>query len=238
MLQGKLEGMWMLLKRWEDIPEFMRNDEVKSYYDILSKKRFSLFLKRIFDIVMSFLLCILLSPVLLIVAIWIKFDSKGPVFYRQERITQYGKTFRIFKFRTMVVNADQIGSLVTTANDSRITKVGEKIRKCRLDEIPQVFNILIGDMSFVGTRPEVKKYVDAYTDEMKATLLLPAGVTSLASINYRDEDEIIKKGTDEGKTVDSTYIEDVLPEKMRFNLEYLNHFNIVKDVILCVKTVI
>ena len=228
----------MLLKKWADIPEFMKNDEVKRYYDMLSKKRCSLFVKRLFDIIMSFLLCILLSPVLLIIAIWIKIDSNGPILYRQERITQYGRTFKIFKFRTMVVNADQIGALVTTQNDCRITRVGKKIRKCRLDEIPQVFNILMGDMSFVGTRPEVQKYVDVYTDEMKATLLLPAGVTSLASIHYKNEDEIIKQGTDNGKSVDQTYIENVLPEKMKFNLEYLNHFNIVKDVTLCMRTVI
>ena len=205
---------------------------------ILIKKRFSLMLKRFFDIIMSLLLLIVLSPVFLILAIWIKADSKGTVFYRQERITQYGKTFRIFKFRTMVSNADKIGTLVTTQNDSRITRVGEKIRKCRLDEIPQLINILKGDMSFVGTRPEVQKYVDAYTDEMKATLLLPAGVTSLASLKYRDEDEIISQETDKGKTVDQAYIEDVLPEKMKFNLEYLDTFNILKDVNLCVKTVI
>lgn len=228
----------MLLRKWDDIPEFMRNDEVKKYYDILKKKRFSLMLKRFFDIIMSLLLLIVLSPAFLILAIWIKVDSQGTVFYRQERITQYGRTFRIFKFRTMVSNADKIGTLVTTQNDSRITRVGEKIRKCRLDEIPQLINILKGDMSFVGTRPEVQKYVDAYTDEMKATLLLPAGVTSLASLKYRDEDEIISQETDKGKTVDQAYIEDVLPEKMKFNLEYLNNFNILKDVNLCVRTVI
>lgn len=230
--------MPMYLKKWEDIPDFMKNDEVRKYYDILRKKRFSLMLKRFFDIIMSLLLIIILSPVLIILSIWIKIDSKGPVFYRQERITQYGKVFRIFKFRTMIANADQIGSLVTTQNDSRITKVGEKIRKCRLDEIPQLFNIFIGDMSFVGTRPEVKKYVDAYSNEMKATLLLPAGVTSLASINYRDEDEIIAKYTDSKHTIDEVYIERVLPEKMKFNLDYLNRFQIGKDLILCVKTVI
>lgn len=228
----------MLLKKWDDIPEFMKNSDVKKYYDILKKKRISLVLKRAFDIVMSLLLIIILSPVLLIVAIWIKADSEGPVFYRQERITQYGKVFRIFKFRTMVVNADKIGTLVTTQNDSRITKVGEKIRKCRLDEIPQVFNIFLGDMSFVGTRPEVKKYVDAYTDEMLATLLLPAGVTSLASINYRDEDEIISKYVDEEHSVDEVYVEKVLPDKMKYNLEYLKEFNIVEDIVLCVKTVL
>ena len=228
----------MLLRKWDDIPEFMRNDEVKKYYDILIKKRFSLMLKRFFDIIMSLLLLIVLSPAFLILAIWIKVDSQGTVFYRQERITQYGRTFRIFKFRTMVSNADKIGTLVTTQNDSRITRVGEKIRKCRLDEIPQLINILKGDMSFVGTRPEVQKYVDAYTNEMKATLLLPAGVTSLASLKYRDEDEIISQETDRGKTIDQAYIEDVLPEKMKFNLEYLDTFNILKDVNLCVKTVI
>lgn len=238
MFQGFIGGMWMLLRKWDDIPEFMRNDEVKKYYDILIKKRFSLMLKRFFDIIMSLLLLIVLSPVFLILAIWIKADSKGTVFYRQERITQYGRTFRIFKFRTMVSNADKIGTLVTTQNDSRITRVGEKIRKCRLDEIPQLINILKGDMSFVGTRPEVQKYVDAYTDEMKATLLLPAGVTSLASLKYRDEDEIISQETDRGKTIDQAYIEDVLPEKMKFNLEYLDNFNILKDVNLCVRTVI
>ena len=238
MFQGFIGGMWMLLRKWDDVPEFMRNDEVKKYYDILIEKRFSLMLKRFFDIIMSLLLLIVLSPVFLILSIWIKADSKGTVFYRQERITQYGRTFRIFKFRTMVSNADKIGTLVTTQNDSRITRVGEKIRKCRLDEIPQLINILKGDMSFVGTRPEVQKYVDAYTDEMKATLLLPAGVTSLASLKYRDEDEIISQETDRGKTVDQAYIEDVLPEKMKFNLEYLNNFNILKDVNLCVKTVI
>ncbi len=238
MFQGFIGGMWMLLRKWDDIPEFMRNDKVKKYYDILIKKRFSLMLKRFFDIIMSLLLLIVLSPVFLILAIWIKVDSQGTVFYRQERITQYGRTFRIFKFRTMVSNADKIGTLVTTQNDSRITRVGEKIRKCRLDEIPQLINILKGDMSFVGTRPEVQKYVDAYTDEMKATLLLPAGVTSLASLKYRDEDDIISQETDKGKTVDQAYIEDVLPEKMKFNLEYLDTFNILKDVNLCVRTVI
>lgn len=228
----------MLLRKWEDIPEFMRNEEVKKYYDILDKKRFNLMLKRFFDIVISVLLFIILSPVFLVLAIWIKTDSSGPIFYRQERVTQYGRTFRIYKFRTMVSNADQIGSLVTTQYDSRITKVGEKIRKCRLDEIPQLINILTGDMSFVGTRPEVQKYVDAYSTEMNATLLLPAGVTSLASIKYRDEDEILEQKTKLGKTIDQAYIEDVLPEKMKFNLEYINDFNIGRDLYLCMKTVI
>ena len=165
-------------------------------------------------------------------------DSQGPVFYRQERVTQYGKIFRIFKFRTMISNADQIGALVTTQNDTRITKVGEKIRKCRLDEIPQLINILIGDMSFVGTRPEVRKYVDAYTDEMKATLLLPAGVTSSASISYRDEDEVISKYVDNKHSIDDVYIEKILPEKMKYNLNYFYKYTLAKDLILCVKTIL
>lgn len=228
----------MLLKKWEDIPKELRNQDVRTYYDILKKKRGNLWLKRVFDIVVSSLLIVLMSPVLLGIAIWIKTDSKGPVFYRQERITQYGRKFRIFKFRTMVTNADKMGALVTTKNDSRITKVGEKIRKCRLDEIPQLFNIWLGEMSFVGTRPEVQKYVDAYTDEMMATLLLPAGVTSLASINYRDEDEIFAKYVDENHSVDEVYIKKILPQKMEDNLAYLKTFSIWEDMKLCVKTVI
>ena len=226
------------MRKWNELPEFMKNEEVKKYYNILQKKKASLMLKRIFDIIVSILMIILLSPVLIAVSIWIKLDSKGPVFYRQERITQYGRVFRIYKFRTMVTGADKIGTLVTTKNDSRITRVGEKIRKCRLDEIPQLFNILLGDMSFVGTRPEVKKYVDAYTDEMMATLLLPAGVTSLASIQYRDEDEILAKYVDEEHSVDEVYVEKILPDKMKYNLKYLKSFSIVEDIVLCVKTVI
>lgn len=226
------------MRKWNELPEFMKNEEVKTYYNILQKKKTSLMLKRVFDVIVSILMIILLSPVLIAVSIWIKLDSKGPVFYRQERITQYGRVFRIFKFRTMVTGADKIGTLVTTKNDSRITRVGEKIRKCRLDEIPQLFNILLGDMSFVGTRPEVKKYVDAYTDEMMATLLLPAGVTSLASIQYRDEDEILAKYVDEEHSVDEVYVEKILPNKMKYNLKYLKSFSIVEDIVLCVKTVI
>ena len=226
------------MRKWNELPEFMKNEEVKKYYNILQKKKISLMLKRVFDIIVSILMIILLSPVLIAVSIWIKLDSKGPVFYRQERITQYGRVFRIYKFRTMVTGADKIGTLVTTKNDSRITRVGEKIRKCRLDKIPQLFNILLGDMSFVGTRPEVKKYVDAYTDEMMATLLLPAGVTSLASIQYRDEDEIFAKYVDEEHSVDEVYVEKILPDKMKYNLRYLKSFSIVEDIVLCVKTVI
>ena len=226
-----------MLVKYDKLPDFMKNKEVKYYYDILKKKRFQLFLKRLFDIIMSLILLILIFPVLLIIGITIKIDSKGPIFYRQTRITKYGKEFRIFKFRTMVVNADKIGSLVTTNNDSRITRVGSKIRKIRLDELPQLINILLGDMSFVGTRPEVKKYVDMYSNEMYATLLLPAGVTSKASIEFKDEDEIISKYS-KNDSIDNIYVKKVLPEKMKYNLEYLKHFNILLDLKLCINTVI
>lgn len=222
--------------KWDLLPESFKNEGVKEYYELLDNKKISLFLKRIFDIIVATVLLIVLSPIFLIIAVWIKLDSKGPVFYRQERITQYGRIFRIFKFRTMVVNADKIGSLVTVGQDSRITKVGHKIRKCRLDEIPQLFNILVGDMTFVGTRPEVKKYVDCYTDEMMATLLLPAGVTSLASITYKDEDEIMEKHTSSGESVDDAYVKYVLPNKMKYNLEYLKSFSFFGDIKLMFDT--
>lgn len=228
----------MMLKNYQKLPEDLQNEEVKRYYDILSKKKVSLFLKRIFDIIMSLILLILLSPVFLILVIGIKIDSKGPVFYRQERITTYGKKFKIFKFRTMIQDADKKGSLITLGQDSRITKIGSKIRKCRLDETPQLINILKGDMSFVGTRPEVIKYVEQYTDEMKATLLMPAGVTSKASIEYKNEDEIMDTFLNKGEKVDDIYIKRVLPEKMKYNLEYIEKFSLLEDIKICIKTII
>lgn len=228
----------MLVKSWNELPEYMQNDKVRPYYDSLRNKKIQLILKRIFDICVSLFLIVMLSPILIFFSIWIKVDSDGPVFYRQERITQYGRIFRIFKFRTMVVNADKIGTLVTTKNDSRITHVGEKIRKYRIDEIPQLFNVLSGDMSFVGTRPEVKKYVDQYTDEMYATLLLPAGITSLASIEFKDEDEIIHKHISKIRNVDEVYVDEVLPRKMELNLTSLKKFNFFNEVGVMIKTVL
>ncbi len=216
----------MILRSWDKLPEYMRNDKVKPYYELLKKRTGSLIMKRIFDIVMSLLLLMILSPVFLVVSIWIKLDSKGPVFFRQVRVTTYGKQFRIFKFRTMCENAEKKGSLVTVGNDSRITKVGEKIRHCRLDEIPQLLNVLAGDMTFVGTRPEVVKYVNAYSDEMYATLLLPAGITSVASIQYKDEDEILSKAKDP----DDAYIHEVLPDKMKYNLASIENFSFLNEI--------
>lgn len=228
----------MILGKYEDLPENMKNDSVKKYYDILAKKKFSLAIKRIFDIIFSLLLLILLLPVLVLLAIAIKIDSKGPVFYRQERITKNGKSFRIFKFRTMVQNADKIGSLVTVGNDSRITRIGKVIRKIRFDELPQLINILKGEMSFVGTRPEVKKYVEKYTDEMMATLLMPAGVTSYASIMYKDEDEVLENAVKRGKSADSAYIDEILPCKMKYNLKYIKEFSIFYDFRICIDTIV
>lgn len=223
--------MW--LRNWDDLPVFMKTDEVRPYYEVLRKKRFQLIFKRVFDVICSFLLIVLLSPIMVIVSVWIKTDSEGPVFYKQKRITQYGREFYIYKFRTMIDNADKIGTLVTLDNDSRITKVGLKIRKCRLDEIPQLLNVLKGEMSFVGTRPEVQKYVSLYTKEMYATLLLPAGITSLASIEFKNEN-IYLENTD---NPDNIYVNIVLPKKMQFNLMSLRRFSIYGDIKLCFKTV-
>lgn len=228
----------MILKEFNELPEKIKNDYVLEYYNILKQKKLMLLLKRILDFMCALILLMVLSPVLIVLAILIKIDSKGPVFYRQERITKYGKTFKIFKFRTMIQDADKRGALITGKQDSRITKIGNKIRKCRLDELPQLINILKGEMSFVGTRPEVKKYVDMYTDEMKATLLMPAGVTSMASIKFKDEDEIISKEIKNGKTIDEAYMKDILPKKMKWNLEYIKKFSIWEDFKICIETVI
>lgn len=223
-----------MLKNWNELPEYMRTDDVRPYYDLLQKKRLSLFFKRVFDIVVSLIMIILCSPILLIISILIVKDSKGGVFYRQERVTQYGRVFRIFKFRTMVQNADQIGTQVTVSNDSRITKIGSKLRNCRLDELPQLFNIFLGDMTFVGTRPESVHYVKSYTNEMYATLLLPAGVTSEASIQYKDEADLLDQADD----VDSVYINEVLPEKMKYNLNSIKEFSFFKEIVTLFRTAI
>lgn len=222
-----------MLKNWNKLPEYMRTDEVRPYYDLLQRKKLSLFFKRVFDIVVSLIMIILCSPILLIISILIVKDSKGGIFYRQERVTQYGRVFRIFKFRTMVQNADQIGTQVTVSNDSRITKVGSKLRDCRLDELPQLFNIFLGDMTFVGTRPESVHYVKSYTNEMYATLLLPAGVTSEASIEYKDEADLLDKADD----VDCVYINEVLPEKMKYNLNSIKEFSFFKEIATMFRTV-
>lgn len=222
----------MILKKWEKLPCEMQTEQVRKYYDILKKKSMSLFFKRVFDVVVSLIMLVFLSPVFLVLAIAIKLDSKGPVFYRQERLTQYNKKFRIFKFRSMVQDADK-GSLVTVGGDSRITRVGAFIRKFRLDELCQLIDVLRGTMTFVGTRPEVERYTKQYTPEMMATLLLPAGVTSLASIYYKDEAELI----DNAEDADKVYVEDVLPEKMYYNLKAIENFSFFGDIRIMFMTV-
>ncbi|MBF0786613.1 MULTISPECIES: sugar transferase [unclassified Streptococcus] len=213
-------------------------DVLAPYRAVLASKKVDLACKYVFDKVMAIFLIILFSPILLVFAIWIALDSPGAVFYRQERITQYGRKFKIYKFRTMVADADKKGSLVTIGNDSRITRVGAVIRKYRLDEIPQLFNVLAGDMSFVGVRPEVEKYTKEYTDEMKATLLLPAGITSPASIAYKDEDMLMETYIGRGMTADEAYVEKVLPDKMTYNLEYIRSFSFWNDIRIMLQTVI
>lgn len=223
----------MSWKSWDELPESMKTDGVRPYFDIIASKRISLCFKRIFDIIAAVILIIILFIPIAVIWICIKADSRGPVFFRQVRVTAYCKEFRIFKFRTMVVNAENLGTQVTTAKDPRITKVGHKLRRLRLDELPQLFNIITGDMSFVGTRPEVPRYVDKYTDEMMATLLLPAGVTSLASITFKDEDKMM----DGALYPDIAYVEDVLPIKMQYNLKSLKEFGFWKDFAMLFRTV-
>lgn len=221
-----------MLKKWEDLPKEMQIPEIREYYDILCKKRASLFCKRIFDIVVSFILLILLLPLIIILSIAIKIDSKGPVFYRQERYTQYGRKFRIHKFRSMCDGADKKGSLVTVSNDVRVTRVGKVVRKCRLDEIAQLIDVLKGDMTFVGVRPEVKKYIDHYEKEWLATFLLPAGVTNLTCIYFKDEDEMLKDAQD----ADTVYINNILPIKMKWNLKGIKEFSFLGDIKLMFMT--
>lgn len=221
------------MRDWESMPPFIKNESVKEYYDILKQHEKELRLKRKADVVLSVLMISFLWPVFLIIGILIKLDSPGPVFFKQERVTQYGRKFQILKFRTMVQDAEKLGSQITKSHDSRLTRVGKVIRGCRIDELPQLFNVLTGDMSFVGTRPEVVKYVRAYTDEMKATLLLPAGVTSEASISYKDEGELMEGLED----VDSVYIHQVLPEKMQYNLDALRNYSLLGDFRTMIRTV-
>lgn len=212
----------------------MKNNDVKIYYEIIKKRRFSIAWKRIFDFILSLIFSAVFLPVILIVAIIIMIDSPGNPFFCQTRVTRYGKKFKVFKFRTMVKNAEKIGAQVTSKSDPRITRVGKYLRKLRIDEIPQVFNILIGDMSFVGIRPEVPKYVEKYTPEMYASLLLPAGVTSMTSILYKNESEILGNS----ETPDETYVNEILPQKMKYNLEYIKNFNFSDDIKIMFKTVI
>ncbi len=221
------------MKPFHKLPDVFKTEQVKPYYDILCKKSKSLFLKRLSDIILSVIMLVILIIPIAFIAAAVKLTSNGPVFYKQVRVTTYGKRFKILKFRTMVENADQIGSLVTTQGDARITKIGRFLRKYRLDELPQIFNVLSGSMSFVGTRPEVPKYVERYRAEYYATLLIPAGITSLASIMYKDEEKLLSSQED----ADEIYINKILPEKMKYNLQYTENFGFRSDLKLMLKTV-
>lgn len=223
----------MIWLEWEKLPKYMQVPEVRPYYDALNKKRFQLKLKRAFDFTVALIMLIVLAIPMIAIAVWIKLDSEGSVLYRQERVTTYGRKFRIHKFRTMVSNADKIGTAVTVGNDSRITKVGSKLRHLRLDELPQLIDVLNGDMSFVGTRPEAVKYVKKYKPEFRATLLMPAGITSEASIRYKDEDKLLDSADD----VDKVYVEQVLPGKMKWNLESVRRFRFLREIMTMVRTV-
>ena len=222
------------MKKWEKLPEFMQKEEVRPYYEALYKHRFGMALKRIMDLVLAIILLILLFPVMFVIGILVGVTSRGGIFFCQERVTTYGRHFKIIKFRTMVADAEKRGSQVTTNADSRVTGIGKFLRKVRLDELPQLINILKGEMSIVGTRPEVPRYVEQYTSEMNATLLLPAGVTSKGSIAYKDEERLLSAGDD----VDKIYVEQVLPEKMKYNLAYLKEFSVGTDLKLMVQTVL
>jgi len=224
----------MLLPKFSSLPPEMQNEDVEKYYKIISNKKADLFFKRIFDIIFALILLVVLAVPMAVVAVLVKTDSPGPVFFRQRRVTTGGRIFRIFKFRTMCVNDNSKNSQVTAGTDSRITKVGHVLRKFRLDEMPQLFNVLSGDMSFVGTRPEVERYVQKYTPEMYATLLMPAGITSLTSIQFRNEEEILEKADD----VEKAYVEDILPQKMKFNLNYIEKFNFFYDFYVMILTVV
>lgn len=226
----------MILLPYSRLPHELQCDEVKAYYDILDKKRSALVAKRVFDIVVSLILILLLLIPMAVIAAMIKCTSKGPVLYRQERVTTYNRRFMILKFRTMECGADRAGALVTSANDNRITRIGAVLRKLRLDELPQVFHVLSGKMSFVGTRPEVPRYVERYTPDMMATLLMPAGITSLASIEFKDEDEMIGDISDPD-TVDRIYVDEILPKKMDYNLRYIREFSFGEDIRLMLSTV-
>lgn len=223
-----------MLKRWDELPDFMRVPEVRPYWEILWRKRWQLVLKRCFDLMAALILLVVLAIPMGIIALLIKLDSRGPVFYRQERVTTYGRHFRIHKFRTMVNGADRIGPALTVGTDRRITGIGRKLRSLRLDEFPQLFDVLSGDMSFVGTRPEAVKYVEQYLPEYNATLLMPAGITSEASIRYKDEEKLLDGADD----IDRVYMEDILPIKMTWNLESVRRFRFLREILTMIRTVL
>lgn len=200
---------------------------------ILQQKRLQLILKRIFDIVVSFVGLVILSPLFLILAIAIARDSKGPVFFKQTRVGRNEVPFKIYKFRTMVEDAEARGMQLTVGDDSRITKVGTFLRKTKIDELPQLINVFKGEMSFVGPRPEVPKYVGLYTEDQRQVLMVRPGITDLASIEYRNESELLATADNPEKV----YIEEVMPRKIELNKEYIRNMSLVSDMRIILKTI-
>ena len=190
------------------------------------------FFKRFFDILFSLVGLLLLSPILLIIAILIKITSKGKIFYRQIRVGKDNKDFSLLKFRTMRENADKKGLLTVGNHDNRITKIGYYLRKTKADELPQLLNVLKGEMSIVGPRPEVRKYVNYYTEEQRNVLLVRPGLTDIASIAYINENEILAQA----ENPEQTYIETIMQEKLRLNFEYIAHISLCYDVHIVCKT--
>ena len=211
----------------------MKNKYTKEYLGLLEKRRFSLCAKRVFDVAVSLLILLVLSPLLLLLALAVKLDSRGPVFYRQVRVGRYNQDFKIFKFRTMVQDADKIGPPLTVGDDPRVTRVGHLIRKLRLDEFSQLLNVLGGSMSLVGPRPEFRKYVDVYTPKYMATLLIRPGITATSSIAFKDEDSLLNAAEDPEKV----YVEQILPPKMAYNLAYMKKISLLNDIKIMFQTV-
>ncbi len=202
--------------------------------ELLDKKKVQLIFKRVFDFAVSLLGLIALGPLLLLIAIIIKIDSKGPVFYKQVRVGKGEKQFKIIKFRTMIINAEKNGLQITVGNDSRITKVGYCLRRYKLDELPQLINVLVGDMSLVGPRPEVPKYVEMYNEKQRIILRVRPGITDLASIEYRDENTLLAKNCNP----EEIYIKDIIPRKIELNTEYIENMSVFYDAKLILKTIL
>lgn len=226
--------MFNTFKAWDDLPAFMRLPEVKPYYDILKKKRCQLVLKRLFDFILAFILLVILAIPMLLISLWICLDSHGAPIYRQERVTTYGRKFRIHKFRTMIADADQKGIQLTAKADQRITRVGMILRKLHLDEMPQLLDVFSGKMSIVGTRAEVPRYVEQYQPEYYATLLMPAGITSEATIRYKDEYKLLNAAQD----MEKVYLEQILPAKMKWNLESVRRFRFLREILTIIRTIL
>ena len=197
-------------------------------------KKFNQIIKRVCDFILSLIGIIVLSPIFIIVSIAIKLDSKGKILFLQKRVGRYGKEFNIYKFRTMVSDAERLGKQITVGNDNRITKVGAFLRKYKIDELPQLFNVLKGDMSLVGPRPEVPKYVKLYSEEQKKVLNVRPGITDMASLRYKDENEILGKVDNP----EEYYINVIMKDKLKLNLEYIEKSNIFFDLYLIIKTVV